>query len=254
MNKDFKANLLSLKQWAFTLAETLIVMGIIGVVAALTLPNLNSSTGEKEKVAKVKKIYQNLQDAFGRAEAVYGPYDEWFKNDADKTTRFANRLTEFMKISKDCGTSTGCFKVGNTKRLNGSAGYADYGSASDAAKFITADGTAIAIEVNDAYSPPCVTMVVDIDGPNKGAFTEGIDIFYFELESQYTSLDNGQGIHPLNHYFNASASSCRTGGVSCASWIIKFDNMDYLKTDNTGKCTNNSSITLHETTNTTTCK
>ena len=40
---------------AFTLAETLIVMGVIGVVAALTLPNLNQSTGNKEKVAKVKK-------------------------------------------------------------------------------------------------------------------------------------------------------------------------------------------------------
>ena len=32
------------KTLAFTLAETLIVMGVIGVVAALTLPNLNSST------------------------------------------------------------------------------------------------------------------------------------------------------------------------------------------------------------------
>ena len=57
---------------AFTLAETLIVMGIIGIVSALTLPNLNSSTGEKEKVAKVKKIYSNLNDALGRAVAVYG--------------------------------------------------------------------------------------------------------------------------------------------------------------------------------------
>ena len=53
------------KTIAFTLAETLIVMGIIGIVSALTLPNLNSSTGEKEKVAKVKKIYQNLSDALG---------------------------------------------------------------------------------------------------------------------------------------------------------------------------------------------
>ena len=56
---------------AFTLAETLIVMGIIGIVSALTLPNLNSSTGEKEKVAKVKKIYRDLTDAYGRAQAVY---------------------------------------------------------------------------------------------------------------------------------------------------------------------------------------
>ena len=42
---------------AFTLAEVLIVIGIIGVVAALTLPNLNHATGDKEKVTKVKKIY-----------------------------------------------------------------------------------------------------------------------------------------------------------------------------------------------------
>jgi len=103
-----------MKKIAFTLAETLIVMGIIGVVAALTLPNLNSSTGDKEKVAKVKKIYQNLNDAFGRAEAVYGPFEEWFKNDnsnQDYAKRFATRLTEFMKISKDCGfdTSGKCF-------------------------------------------------------------------------------------------------------------------------------------------------
>ncbi len=30
-------------------------MGVIGVVSALTIPNLNYSTGEAEKVAKFKK-------------------------------------------------------------------------------------------------------------------------------------------------------------------------------------------------------
>lgn len=48
------------KKIAFTLAETLIVMGIIGVVAALTIPNLNSSTADKEKVAKVKRYTKIL--------------------------------------------------------------------------------------------------------------------------------------------------------------------------------------------------
>lgn len=65
------------KLLAFTLAETLIVMGIIGVVAALTIPNLNSSTADKEKVAKLKKVYSNLNDAIGRSEAVYGNMSEW---------------------------------------------------------------------------------------------------------------------------------------------------------------------------------
>ena len=97
------------KAFAFTLAETLIVMGIIGVVAALTIPNLNSSTADKEKVAKVMKVYSNLKDAFGRAEAVYGSVDEWFSGDANATaqaTRAGERLSEFLKVSKNCGVTT----------------------------------------------------------------------------------------------------------------------------------------------------
>ena len=70
----------------------MVVIGIIGVVAALTLPNLNSSTGDKEKVVKLQKIYSNLQDAFGRAEIVYGPYDEWFVNDGDDEDKQKNVL------------------------------------------------------------------------------------------------------------------------------------------------------------------
>ena len=38
---------------AFTLAETLIVMGIIGVVAALTIPNMNKNTNNTENVVKL---------------------------------------------------------------------------------------------------------------------------------------------------------------------------------------------------------
>lgn len=68
------------KLLAFTLAETLIVMGIIGVVAALTIPNLNSSTADKEKVAKLQKVYSNLEDAIGRVEATYGPISELYNS------------------------------------------------------------------------------------------------------------------------------------------------------------------------------
>mgnify|MGYP002706498919 FL=1 len=67
-------------------------MSIIGVVAALTIPNLNSSTADKEKVAKLQKIYSNLNDAFGRAEAVYGPFAEW----PDDASVFFDRLGDFF--------------------------------------------------------------------------------------------------------------------------------------------------------------
>lgn len=160
---------------AFTLAETLIVIGIIGIVSALTLPNLNSSTGEKEKVVKVKKVYQNLTDAFGRSEAVYGPFRDvvaqkkiYSKNFADNTNQFAEvlgeRLTEFMKISKNCKSNNkgGCFS--NAK----GAGYEYLNLSNHTYSFILADGTSVLI-VPEAELGGFI--MIDIDGPNKGKST-----------------------------------------------------------------------------------
>ena len=125
-------------------------MGIIGIVSALTLPNLNSSTGEKEKVAKVKKIYQNLEDAYGRAVAVYGPLSEWFTNDttyAAQTTRFGERLTEFMKVSKNCAIASGCWSTSPLLDVGGDEIEDNSYQASSGAYFvILADGTALLLD------------------------------------------------------------------------------------------------------------
>jgi len=48
---------------AFTLAEVLITLGIIGVIAALTIPTLMQKTQEAEAVSKVKKVYALISEA-----------------------------------------------------------------------------------------------------------------------------------------------------------------------------------------------
>ena len=48
----------------FTLAEVLITLGIIGVVASMTLPSLVQKQTEKTTVARVKKAYSILQQAY----------------------------------------------------------------------------------------------------------------------------------------------------------------------------------------------
>ena len=219
------------KTLAFTLAETLIVMGIIGVVSALTLPNLNSSTGEKEKVAKVKKIYQNLDDALGRAQAVYGPLDEWFINDttsAAQTTRFAERVTEFLKVTKNCGDSTGCWSTAPLLGLDGTKyDENNYFTSlkNQGHKFVTiADGTALAFE---CWNPFC-RIRVDIDGPNKGKTQVGSDIFDF-------SINHTTGTEK-NILIPSAAPNMWTGNNDYSNyetaWVIKNDNLDYLKCDN----------------------
>ena len=230
------------KAIAFTLAETLVVMGIIGVVAALTIPNLNQSTGDREKVAKVKKIYSNLEDAFGRATAVYGPFSEWISNLSYESEsdlkiireRVAERLVDFLKVSKTCKYVEGCADLGE---FSSSVNYDEVYS------FILADGTSLAF-FNGS------DIIVDIDGL-KGSNKFGKDQFLF-------SIDDTK--HDLKPTWMASYEYCYSqtpkanGGFErdCGSyWVITNSNMDYLKTDSQGKCPNGT--TLDWTTNTS-CK
>ena len=221
------------KAIAFTLAETLVVMGIIGVVAALTIPNLNQSTGDREKVAKVKKVYSNLEDAFGRATAVYGPYDTWLNGlstDEEKVTRFGQRITEFMKVSKNCGLDgTGCFSSSVPTDLDGEKfdqSYDEFGY-----RVILADGTSVQFIV----WPLAFRIRVDIDGPNKGKNQYGNDIFdfYMETDSLYKPSNQIVPSYPYEAdgdiFYEGKYEVTGYLGNYATAWIIRNGNMDYLK-------------------------
>ena len=62
------SNLVSLKKAAFTLAEVLITLGIIGVVAAMTIPTLINKYQDFSLKVQFKKTYAVLQQAARRAE------------------------------------------------------------------------------------------------------------------------------------------------------------------------------------------
>lgn len=57
---------------AFTLAEVLITLGIIGVVAAMTLPALVNKYKERELITQVKKTYTSINQALALAQVKYG--------------------------------------------------------------------------------------------------------------------------------------------------------------------------------------
>ena len=61
----------------FTLAEVLITLGVIGVVAAMTLPTLIQEHREKARVTQVKKAYSILSQAFTMAVQEYGDIEDW---------------------------------------------------------------------------------------------------------------------------------------------------------------------------------
>ena len=67
----------SLKQKAFTLAETLITLSIIGVVAAITIPNLTHDSKNREHVARLKKAYTVISNAVQMIPATAGCGDDY---------------------------------------------------------------------------------------------------------------------------------------------------------------------------------
>ncbi len=62
---------------AFTLAETLLTMMVIGVIAALTIPSMKSHSEMNAIIAQTQKAYLTAQSATKAIEAEHGDLELW---------------------------------------------------------------------------------------------------------------------------------------------------------------------------------
>jgi len=67
----------SRKRCAFTLAEVLITLGIIGVVAAMTMPTLIQKHQQQVLITRLKKDYSIMSQALVTSYAENGEFKEW---------------------------------------------------------------------------------------------------------------------------------------------------------------------------------
>lgn len=219
---------------AFTLAEVLITLGIIGVVAALTIPSLIAQQREQETVAKLKKHYQTLSNAYLMAVNENGPILNWgITADSTGLTLVANNLKKQLKINEDCGLTidNNCAPgdKGQFKDLKGRVRTASFANETYY-NFRQVDGTAVAIRVIDpvctSNNDACFEYYVDLNG-SREPNTLGKDIFYFRIYGNDKILPVGTGYSPKTPGWQ----SCnpKTGeGWYCTAWVIFKENMDYL--------------------------
>ena len=64
-------------KFAFTLAEVLITLGVIGVVAAMTLPTVIKSYQKQVTVTRLKTVYSVLNQAVNLAKNDFGDVENW---------------------------------------------------------------------------------------------------------------------------------------------------------------------------------
>ena len=196
---------------AFTLAEVIITLGLIGVVSAMSIPTLISSFKAREVETKLKEVYSTLQYAVA---AYDGAYTKTYTTNSFYNTFIKNRVHSLTP----CTSGTDCFV--DVKTLNG-------GSFSPRGKtFIMPDGSHIlfgtsgsnfyknhGIKINGVEDNATIQLVIytDVNGskfPNtigkdiyimgwngKKLVPAGYDIPYEELKKHCTSEDSaGSGI------------------------------------------------------------
>lgn len=184
------------KTKAFTLAETLITLVIIGVIAAITIPMLVADYQEKERIAKIKKMYSALSNAMklvsvnGGSPDMLGVRDD---NMADLTTWFNEYIAKnLLHMKEACYNKKGCWPEAGVKMLNnGNHPYNNKGIGWGHAviSVVLMDGSFISIDplangnINHYYkvkvnNPSGAGLVVafDING-EKAPNTVGKDVF-----------------------------------------------------------------------------
>lgn len=166
------------RKTAFTLAEVLITLGIIGVVASLTMPALIQNYQKIQTVSQLKKAYSEISQAVKLSqiqndelatwdftlsgENFYNRYlkDYFVKNKEIKASEFKKQYTIYNLNNTQCSTEVWCTK-------------------NDSFFVYLANGSIMGIMTHDNQTK-YKSITIDINGL-KGPNKIGKDFFVFSI-------------------------------------------------------------------------
>lgn len=202
----------STKKKAFTLAEVLITIGVIGVVAAITIPTLMSQYQENANRSKLKNVYSIISEATKQIQLDTNNDIPWCFATCD--VQMKDTYKGYLK-AQDNGllTLTGIYKMykgdyhPNTnppslRMSDGSIlGFLSWGAFITNVKGLTATGL-IYVDVQGGHGPKML----------------GVDTFVFELQKDN---NNQLFVYPIG--IPGDGTSCQiTTGVNYANCPLSY--------------------------------
>lgn len=209
----------------FTLAEVLITLVIIGIIAAMTIPTLMKNTQKQEFVTGLKKANSTLQQAMINMARNNdsSPGDYSFLN----VTNFMDEMAKVTNVIKRCNTTAAC--LGNNynttyRRLSNNP--TTSGIAINGKGIITADGIIyVIVNYNQAHgqapednAKTLGYLVVDVNGLKEPNIW-GRDVFLFDLISDKGLVPGGS--------FSDSDCNLNGYGFTCAAKVLKENAINY---------------------------
>lgn len=166
---------------AFTLAEVLITLGIIGVVAAMTLPVLTQKVEKAILKNQIKKAYSTLSQVQQKIMFEWG--DALSISEGFGYKEFNSAMIESMKIIRKCEKNSlaqGCVPKYTGLNITQCVGFSENAVYNTQPAYILSDGEII-IPYNEDWRSLWLIDVNGLKGPNKA----GYDLF----EVAFDSLD-----------------------------------------------------------------
>lgn len=223
----------------FTLAEVLITLGIIGVVAAMTIPNLIVDYRAHQLSSRFLESYSIIQQVFKQMEA-----DDISLLPTDYNTgSYYKTFMKYLQAPTDCGLggniglsagnkkSKPCFNsnTGNTdvpyKTLDGKTNALS--PLFDDGQIALQNGSLLLFENNIIEQR--VYVSVDLNGYNNKPNRWGYDLFTFQLKDGELKTMGAKGTdYPdVDSYCNKSDGNNRNG-IACAQ-KAKENPLEYFK-------------------------
>ncbi len=174
-------NLKSGLRKGFTLSEVLITLGIVGIVAAITIPNLVSNYQKKVLKSQFLNKYSLLQQQMLYAKNDYGGNFKKYCITRDYVNnKYAHKdecyaiFSKYFKVIGECNYKNKPLTYNLKKEA-----YIDIGGTANP-KYLLADGTCYGITVNGG----ALGFSFDINGADKGPNALGHDIFAFWVNKE----------------------------------------------------------------------
>ena len=194
---------------AFTLAEVLITLGIIGIVAAMTIPTIIQNYKKQVTVNQLKASYSLLSQAVSSSKEKYGDISTW-DFDLDNSN-FANTyILPHLKVVKTISTledkSYWRLNCIGTGAIFTSWPWDNENAVGQNNIYILSNGSAITVS---HFLNLQMRITVDINGA-KGPNIMGIDGFVFYIDESQNQL------LPVGNQYDRNVLRYGTNGYSCS--------------------------------------
>ncbi len=190
------SHLLKIPKSGFTLAEVLVTLGILGVVAAVTMPTLIQGHQKKVYVTQLKKVYSEMEQAFLRYKTDRNALNLREAGRLDTKEKILAFYQRYFNVVSTC--TSNCFEY-DINSINGTKLNYTFDNnvtlASGAIIWTFFSGTEILyanflVDTNGAKGPNVVgrdvwTLAVD----DKGKVDDFWYVFYTLLENAGAQLD-----------------------------------------------------------------